>query len=200
VTVPVTVLAPPIAYKPAMRPRYSAITAVALLAAGCGGGSGGPTTSTNASTPRAAERAAFRYSACMRQHGVPNFPDPIVRTSPGHESIGLKVTPATTGSPSFKSARNACRGIMPEPSPAQIAQQQRHELEGKLAFARCMRRHGLNGFPDPSTSGEFTPAMVRAAGIDIRSPAVLAAAKACVSSSLGTISAADIQRASNGGP
>jgi hypothetical protein len=178
--------------------KSAAIIALALLAAGCGGGSGDSTTSAGASSPHADVTAAFKYSACMRQHGVPNFPDPVVRTSPGSQSIGLKVTPSLTGSPSFESARKACAGIMPEPTPAQIAQQQRHELEGKLSFARCMRRHGVNGFPDPTTQGRFTPAMVSAAGIDIRSPAVLAAAKACVSSSQGTISAADINRAASG--
>jgi hypothetical protein len=179
--------------------KSSAIIGLAVLAAGCGGGSGDSTTSAGASSPRADVTAAFRYSACMRLHGVPNFPDPVVRTSSGSQSIGLKVTPALTGSPSFKSARKACAGIMPEPSPAQIAQQQRHELEGKLSFARCMRRHGVSSFPDSTTQGRFTPAMVSAAGIDIRSPAVLAAAKACVPSSLGTITAADIQRAASGG-
>jgi hypothetical protein len=196
VTAPVTVLAPPIAYNVRMSRTTSAFLGIALLLAGCGGGSGSPTTTSSAEP---GPTAAFKYSACMRQHGVPNFPDPVVRSTPGHTSIGVHVTPSVTSSPSFGAAQKACNGVMPAPNPAELAQRQRQELHGKLSFARCMRGHGINGFPDPNRQGEFTPAMVSAAGIDIRSPAVLAAAKACVSSSEGTVSAADIARATSAG-
>ena len=32
---------------------------------------------------------AFRYSRCMRSHGVSNFPDPIVSSQPGHAQIAM---------------------------------------------------------------------------------------------------------------
>jgi hypothetical protein len=172
----------------------------ALILVGCGGVSPTASTGTNASSHRAGVAAAFKYSACMRQHGVPNFPDPIVNSTPGHTSVGLRVTPRETGSPSFNGAQKACQGILPMPSPAEIAKQQRQELQGKLSFARCMRRHSLNDFPDPDSHGQFSPSVVSAAGIDIHSPALLAAADACASSSGGTISKADIQRATSAGP
>jgi hypothetical protein len=179
--------------------KSSAVAVLAVMAAGCGG-TPSPTSGTNGASQRDGAAAAFRFSACMRHHGVPNFPDPIVNSTPGHASVGLRVTPKETGSPSFDAAQKACKGILPMPTPAQVAQQQRHELQGRLSFARCMRRHGLNDFPDPDSHGQFNEEIVRAAGIDIHSPAVLTAANACASSSDGTISKADIQRATSAGP
>lgn len=46
-----------------------------------------------------------------------------------------------------------------------------------LAFARCMRAHGVPGFPDPSPRGGFVfPA---GSGLDPRSPALRAAQASC---------------------
>lgn len=46
-----------------------------------------------------------------------------------------------------------------------------------LAFARCMRAHGMPGFPDPSPRGGFVfPA---GAGLDPRSPTMRAAQASC---------------------
>ncbi len=45
-----------------------------------------------------------------------------------------------------------------------------------LSYARCMRSHGVNSFPDPSATGGFNLA---AAGINQSSPTVRAAGTAC---------------------
>jgi hypothetical protein len=176
-----------------------AIATAVLLAAACG--SAAPTASTAASgpSPKTMIAAAFQYSRCMRAHGLPNFPDPHVSTGNGHQSIGVAVTPAQTSSPEFKAAQTACRGIMPMPSPTQVAQQQHAEEQGKLSFAECVRHHGITNFPDPNSQGQLTLQMVSAAGVDLHAPAVLAAAKACVGASHGTISAAAVQQAINSG-
>jgi hypothetical protein len=57
---------------------------LALLAAACGGGSqagsgGSPTAAGSSNSP-----SAVAYSACMRSHGVPNYPDPTNGGSSGH--------------------------------------------------------------------------------------------------------------------
>jgi hypothetical protein len=67
-----------------------------------------------------------------------------------------------------------------------------------LAFARCLRRHGLARFPDPNSQGQITRQMISAAGIDLHQPAVLSAAKACVGVTHGVITQADVDRAING--
>jgi hypothetical protein len=89
-----------------------------------------------------------KFSACMRKHGVTNFPDP---NGQGLITIhsGMGIDP---GSPAFRSARTDCEKLLPnggQPTPAQIAQRQQ-EL---LAFSACMRAHGLRDFPDPSNGG-----------------------------------------------
>jgi hypothetical protein len=89
-----------------------------------------------------------KFSACMRKHGVTNFPDP---NGQGLITIhsGEGIDP---GSPAFRSARTTCDKLLPnggQPTPAQIAQQQ----QKLLAFSACMRAHGIKDFPDPSNGG-----------------------------------------------
>jgi hypothetical protein len=89
-----------------------------------------------------------KFSACMRKHGITNFPDP---NGQGVISIssGMGIDP---GSPEFQSARTACMKLLPnggQPTPAQIAKLQQQ----MLAFSACMRAHGLKDFPDPSNGG-----------------------------------------------
>jgi hypothetical protein len=92
--------------------------------------------------------AGAKFSACMRKHGLTNFPDP---NSQGVIAIqsGMGIDP---GSPAFVSARTACEKLLPnggQPTPAQIAQAQKQ----MLAFSACMRAHGIKDFPDPSNGG-----------------------------------------------
>jgi hypothetical protein len=89
-----------------------------------------------------------RFSACMRKHGVTNYPDP---NGQGVITIhsGMGIDP---GSPAFRSARSVCDKLLPnggQPTPAQLAQHQKQ----MLAFSSCMRAHGVKDFPDPSNGG-----------------------------------------------
>lgn len=89
-----------------------------------------------------------KFSACMRKHGVANFPDP---NGQGVISIqsGMGIDPA---SPAFRSAQSACQKLLPnggQPTPAQQAKAQRQ----LLALSTCMRAHGIKDFPDPSGGG-----------------------------------------------
>jgi hypothetical protein len=175
--------------------RKVAIASVALLAAGCGSGS--PGTSTAASRqPQDGASAGFAYARCMRDHGVTNFPDPHVVSSPGRTAITMMVPRAFAATALFKSADKACRGILPGPP---TVAQQRARAQGLLAFARCMRAHGVQGFPDPTGQGELSLQMVKAAGVDVHAPAVLAAARVCVGVSRGAITPADVARVGSGG-
>jgi hypothetical protein len=44
-----------------------------------------------------------------------------------------------------------------------------------LAFSRCMLAHGIHNFPDPTSTGQIT----KPPGLDLNSPQVQAANKAC---------------------
>ena len=111
---------------------------------GSGGGPGGQfQISMNVGTADGA-----KLSACMRKHGVTNFPDP---NGQGVITIhsGMGIDP---NSPAFQSARSVCQKLLPnggQPTPAQIAKRQQQ----MLAFSSCMRSHGIKDFPDPSNGG-----------------------------------------------
>jgi hypothetical protein len=171
----------------------AALAGTSLLVAGCGS-SKPPTTSS--SSLKSPITAAYQFSACMRAHGVPGFPDPRVISRPGGQAIGIHVTPALTGSPQFKSAQSACQGIMPGPqSPAEQAAQQHAKAQHLLAFARCVRAHGVTSFPDPTIQGQINPQMLAAAGVDLHAPSVIRAARACVPASGGAVTQAAISQA-----
>jgi hypothetical protein len=182
-------------------PLAATVTA-ALLVAGCGSASP-PTTGTSNQSLKDPVATAFKYSACMRQHGLPSFPDPRVTSSPGQQRIALEVPAGAASSPRFKTAQAACQEIMPGPSNGDLAaqaQQERAQKVGLLSFARCVRRHGVGNFPDPDSQGRLTQEMLSADGVDVHAPSVLAAARACISASDGQVNAAAIARAENGGP
>jgi|HubBroStandDraft_6_1064221.scaffolds.fasta_scaffold34967_5 hypothetical protein len=164
----------------------AAISVLSLGVAACGGKSshgpgvaslGGTTTTAPSGLARALD-----YSQCMRTHGVTNFPDP--RTAgPGAKDA------VDSNSPAFHAAETACQQYR-EPerttTPAQRAQ-----LEADLlAFARCMRSHGVSNFPDPNpdpnSQGDFNFA---GTGINQDSPTApqRAAVSTCLPAAQGAV-------------
>ncbi len=55
-----------------------------------------------------------------------------------------------------------------------------------------MRRHGFGRFPDPDSRGDLTIAMIEAAGINLKEPAVKPAADACASVTHGILTKAAV--------
>jgi hypothetical protein len=174
--------------------------AVAAIAAGCGGSA-----PSSASASAAAEAhggpgaAAFQFSACMRNHGVTNFPDPKVKTSANGTSIAIGINPSISGQPAFKTAQAACSHILPKEGngPAPNPVQQRARTAALLAFARCLRAHGFPNFPDPDATGQLSEEMIRNAGINFQSPALLTAGRSCASVTHGQITPAQVAAAIN---
>jgi hypothetical protein len=187
-----------------LRSRAIVATALALLAAACGSSSNHSSGST---PPKDLATAAFKFSACMRDHGITNFPDPKVSSSGGSSGSGATriamVVPATFAkSPHFAAASRACRGILPAPgggNPVSIAAALQARKKYLLAFAQCLRAHGVPNFPDPTAQGQLTLEMIHSAGVDLQAPAVLPAGRACVGVTHGVITWADVERAVNGG-
>ncbi len=114
-----------------------------------------------------------KFSACMRKHGVTNFPDP---NGQGVITIhsGMGIDP---GSPAFRSARTACEKLLPnggQPTPAQIAQQQ----QKLLAFSACMRAHGSRTSPTRPTAA-FGSRSSPGSDLDPSNPTFQKAQQAC---------------------
>jgi hypothetical protein len=135
------------------------LAALALLVAGCGGGSKSPSAagSEGGGSSETASPASqgVAYGACMRSHGVPDFPDPKVSTNGGEVKVAVGVTPAITGNPHFKSAQQACRKLLPGSGPGSgpAARLSTAEQAQVLKFVACVRKHGEPSLPDPTFSG-----------------------------------------------
>ncbi len=112
---------------------------VALAVTACGGSAA--TATTAASRPN----RAFAFSQCMRAHGVTNFPDPSA-------SGGIELNRSSgidPSSPTFQRAQSACGKLGLGPETGHPSANARASM---LAFAQCLRRHGLSDVSDPTTT------------------------------------------------
>jgi len=142
-----------------------ATAAVALLAA-C---SGSPSSAGSGGSPgaggSAAAASAVAYSACMRSHGVPNYPGP----GSGGQLPKTGAQPLGVSASQYQAAQQACRPLLPAGG---SFQQQEHQcmqnsdcppalvqqmMTGDLKLVRCMRFHGVPNFPDPTNGGSSGP-------------------------------------------
>lgn len=174
-----------------------AAIAFAFLVAGCGGGGGAAgvasfSTATTTDTP-SAENGAVAFARCMRSHGIPNWPDPGSNGMFDKAKLQqLGVTPSRLRAIEDQH----CGHLLPVgPTPQESAQQARTRLADELSFARCMRSRGVSRFPDPTAQGDLSVEMVQAAGIDVRSAAVLHVVQACLPASHGGLTAAKVRDA-----
>jgi hypothetical protein len=177
----------------------SVVAVATLLVAGCGGGSspgvanlGGPNASGSSSASSSggppteaqiqqAQHDATRFAQCMRSHGVP-IPDPTTAPHAFKSAFNAQT-------PGFQSAYTACGHLLPAGGspPNQNPVRSRAQIVSLLAFARCLRSHGLASFPDPTSSGELSHEMLAQAGINLHQPGFLQAADACTSVTHGVI-------------
>ena len=166
-------------------PLALGLVTVGLLASACGsGGSSTPGVAHVLSAPTAGSSSSagsskpspLGYALCMRSHGIANFPEP---DAGGSVSIQQGQQLPDVNSPEFKAAAQACKSLNPAgaaPAPGQQAQQ----LAAEVKYAQCMRSHGIANFPDPTSAGglDFS-------SVDINSPQVIAADKACATKGIG---------------
>jgi hypothetical protein len=183
-----------------VRPRArtaTALASVAILAAGCG--STGPTPSTP-TTPTQIAQAA-KYTKCLRQHGLSNFPDPKAITENGTPTVTIAFPAGSTNAPQFNAATGACNHLYPRQNQGGNRVIGPDGIAHIMAFARCVRRHGVADFPDPPTPGRRAQTVGPPfAGVDWHSPTVQAAAKACIPPSHGVITPDLLKRFENVSP
>jgi hypothetical protein len=137
-----------------------AVVGLSMLAAACGGGSpsgkvaqvgttgstkgSGSSNASGSGSPSDRRGALVAFSACMRKHGVPNFPDP---KAVGH-GYGLTLGNEMANSPQFKNAQQVCKKLLPNGG-TPTAQEQAKQLQEALKYAACIRAHGMPDYPDP---------------------------------------------------
>jgi hypothetical protein len=126
----------------------------------CGGGSSGPGVASGASTTTtrpasssnssgSSSQQALAFSRCVRQNGVPNYPDPDSsgqvpkRTA---QQLGVSLS-------HFQAAETACQHLLPgggQPTQAEIQQRDEQEWARFRNFTQCMRSHGVTDWPEPT--------------------------------------------------
>lgn len=162
---------PPHARRPARRRGVvactGAVVALALSLSACGhepsGAPGvaqvgstttsppGPFTTQSTASPGPAGGSGgtaqeLEFARCMRTNGVPSFPDPDA-------SGGFQLSRGTDpSSPVFKAAQAKCQHFLPGVLGAGPAHPSTQAVAQMLKVSQCMRRHGILGFPDPTTS------------------------------------------------
>jgi hypothetical protein len=128
---------------------------VALGVAGCGGDKGGDGVATaggaTSAPPSAAaaneKESVLKYAQCMRENGVPEFPDPEVGDG-GESRLSL---PDGLDMAKVQAAEKQCRQYMPNGGEPQ--QMDPKVLEQMRKYSQCMRDNGIPEFPDPSGGG-----------------------------------------------
>jgi hypothetical protein len=164
--------------------------ALGLIATACGSNS--PTQSS--SSQQGPGAAAYAFARCMRDHGVSGFPDPIVKTTATSASVQQVAPASLQSSPHFKAASRACAHFEAagQGSGGSGPQHGRPSKSVLLAFARCLRAHGITNFPDPSGQGQLSPTMLSAAGVNVHTQQFFVAGRSCVSVTHGEITVGQV--------
>lgn len=148
-----------------MRPRRRRqfdrrLATIALLTAGLLAGCGGASGDGGSADSSGFGDRAVRFAACMREHGVPDFPDPV----DGRFEMRSGGDPAA-----MRAAQEACQELAPG---GRATPQMQEQL---LAFCQCMRKNGVPDFPDPEGPGRLLIPRT----IDVESPQFEQARQAC---------------------
>jgi hypothetical protein len=134
------------------------------------------------STQMGTGAAGVKYTACMRSHGVPNFPDPDAEGT-----ITITVSRSLNPSaPQFQKAEADCKHLAPAGKGLSPAKQQQTKTR-LLAFAACMRSHGVPKYPDPTFgAGGMVSQSMNQREVDPKSPTFRSAQKTCQSKAPGS--------------
>ena len=176
--------------------RPTAFFALVIVLASCSGSNGDEdvatledTTETTQEPSQAedtdAEEALLDFAQCMRDNGVPDFPDPEmdsqgnVRPFGGREAPGELGADRETVDAAFEVCGEIVSGLIQN---AFRSIDQTEFQDDFLEFAQCMREEGID-LPDPDFSGGFGPGLGRGlfGDMDPEDPAFQEAAEKCQS-------------------
>jgi len=93
------------------------------------------------------EEQALAYSQCMRENGVPDFPDPVVEDGRLQMRVGGPDQPRLDPE-AMDRAQEACKDLAPKGG-GNVPDERRQEMQdAALEYAQCMRENGYD-MPDP---------------------------------------------------
>ena len=120
----------------------TALALVALISAGC---SNPPPETGSGGTDH--QSKAVKFSQCMRDNGVKDFPDPDASGELTLDGV-LNGSSLDPDSAAWTKAIDACEDLQPAgfTGHTRSAEQQKYALK----FAQCIRENGVKDFPDPT--------------------------------------------------
>lgn len=125
---------------------------VAVILSGCGGSGGSPSAASSTSGAQLAS-LLHQIGVCIRSHGLPDFPDPVVNGETGQVQL------ASGANTPSQQVLTACQSLISQLPPSATQGNSSipaSEMAQYRAYAACMRQHGLPGWPDPNPDGTFT--------------------------------------------
>jgi hypothetical protein len=137
---------------------FATLSVLAGGLAGCSsGGQVTPAASAGSAATNVQQQALAvgrRFGQCGRDHGFPDFPDPVIDRG----KLGYPDAPQETRDQERQVlAIPECKAILgetpqlPDNRPAPSAA----DLRKLRDFAQCMREHGIPEWPDPKSDGTF---------------------------------------------
>ncbi|GAA3820229.1 hypothetical protein GCM10022226_45790 [Sphaerisporangium flaviroseum] len=165
------------AYRPLV--IFAAMTVLAGGLAACSsGGEGSPGQSPGPSADASqALEIGRRFARCAREHGYPNFPDPVIdgqKLKYGDGGPQVQEQSRAVGEvPECKAIQDRLRALGDAGSALTAA-----DVDRLKRFAKCMREHGITGWPDPKADGSF-PIIGTPLQSDVKSDRSRAAQNAC---------------------
>jgi hypothetical protein len=168
-----------------MRVRTALMAGALLLVvgvSGCGRAAGdgdgvataGKSAAPNATAstdPESEQEQMLKHAQCMRENGVPEYPDPTFEEG-GGVTLGL---PGGVDPEKVEAAQEQCKRYLPNggrPKPVDA-----ETLEKMRQYAECMRANGVPKFPDPTADGGFQ--IEAGPDLDPMSPTFKAADEQC---------------------
>ncbi|MFC6014873.1 hypothetical protein ACFP2T_01500 [Plantactinospora solaniradicis] len=138
---------------------FVVLAVLVVLAGGLPACSSGGADPSGASPKPSADAAqaleiARRFAQCARDHGYPDFPDPVIdgaKLTYGDWGPEVQEQSRAVGEvPECKAIQDQIRALGDADSAPSAA-----DLERLKQFAQCLRDQGITGWPDPKTDGSF---------------------------------------------
>ncbi|MFF2957729.1 hypothetical protein ACFVT1_02150 [Streptomyces sp. NPDC057963] len=129
----------------------AAVVLSATACSGDGGGSGSGTKSAGSAsdTKKTDADQALEHRKCLREHGL-DVPEP----KPGEDGRGMTINGGGKSKETMEKAFKACQDKAVGGGIKEMTQAQKDKM---LAFARCMRKNGID-MPDPKFDGGMAQA------------------------------------------
>jgi hypothetical protein len=131
-------------------------------------GSGGPSAAPSDSAAAGLDQGR-RFAQCVRNNGIPNYPDP-------NPDGTISSLPSGTDAGLVQRVLNACQHLMPAGTAG--GPQDPQQLARLRAFAKCMRDNGVN-VPDPDPNAPGGAAVGALPGANQNDPKVRKAVDTC---------------------